>query len=118
VTTVGRRIEVRGIVQGVGFRPWIYKLAAAHHVTGRVRNNECGVIIDVFGPAPALNDFTRQLVHDPPAAAEIVDVASQPIEPESLDAFTIVPSTAGDELRVSIPPDLATCPESVAEFFE
>lgn len=116
--TVGRRIAVRGIVQGVGFRPWVYKLARQGGLTGRVKNDASGVVIDAFGSAEALDDFAERLIHEPPAAAEIVDVASHAIEPESLHSFNIVPSTAGDELRVSIPPDLATCKECTDEIFD
>jgi hydrogenase maturation protein HypF len=115
VTTVGRRFAVRGIVQGVGFRPWIYRLASQGGVTGRVRNDAAGVIIDAFGPQSALDDFADRLLHEAPPAAEILDVTSRAIEPEWLNAFVIVPSVGNDELRVSIPPDLATCAECLAE---
>ena len=118
MNTAGRRIEVRGIVQGVGFRPWIYKLAAEQGVTGRVSNGAAGVIIDAFGSQRALDDFADRLIHQPPAAAEILDVRSRAIAPERLDTFTIVPSACGDHLRVSIPPDLATCPECIGEIFD
>ena len=116
--TTGRRIELRGVVQGVGFRPWIYKLAAEQGVTGRVSNGAAGVIIDAFGPQRALDDFADRLIHDPPPAADILEVSSRAIAPEQLETFTIVPSATGDGLRVSIPPDLATCPECVGEIFD
>ena len=116
--TAGRRIEVRGIVQGVGFRPWIYKLAAEQGVTGRVSNGTAGVIIDAFGPQRALDDFADRLIHEPPPAAEILDISCRAIAPERLDTFTIMPSASDDELRVSIPPDLATCAECVGEIFD
>ena len=116
--TAGRRIEVRGIVQGVGFRPWVYKLASENGVTGRVRNGAAGVIIDAFGTPHALDEFADRLVHEPPPAAEILDVSSRAIVPERVDSFTIIPSASDDELRVSIPPDLATCPECIGEIFD
>ena len=112
--TIGRRIEVRGIVQGVGFRPWIYKLAHEGGVTGRVRNDAGGVIIDVFGSASALEGFSRNLLEAPPPAAEIADVSWHDIPAEPLDTFTITGSASSEALRVSIPPDLATCPECLA----
>jgi len=116
--TIGRRIEVRGIVQGVGFRPWIYKLAHEGGVTGRVRNDAGGVIIDAFGSEPALEGFARTLIEAPPPAAEIADVRWRDIPPELLDTFTIASSASSEELRVSIPPDLATCSECLAEIFD
>jgi hydrogenase maturation protein HypF len=116
--TIGRRIEVRGIVQGVGFRPWIYKLAHEGGVTGRVRNDAGGVIIDVFGSESALDGFARNLIGAPPPAAEIADVRWHDIPPEPLDTFTIASSASSDELRISIPPDLATCEDCLAEIFD
>jgi len=116
--TIGRRIEVRGIVQGVGFRPWIYKLAHEGGVSGRVRNDSGGVIIDAFGSAAALDGFSRHLIETPPPAADIVDVRWYEIAPETLDAFTIGTSASSAALRVSIPPDLAACPECLAEIVD
>ncbi|HEX7281474.1 MAG TPA: acylphosphatase, partial [Vicinamibacterales bacterium] len=118
MNTVGRRIALRGIVQGVGFRPWVYNLARQAGLTGRVKNDASGVVIDAFGSVEALDDFAERLIHEPPAAAEIVDVVTHAIESESLNSFNIVPSTAGDDLRVSIPPDLATCRDCIAEIFD
>ena len=117
MTTSGRRFAIRGIVQGVGFRPWVFRIATERGLTGRVRNDAAGVVIDAFGPAPALDDFADCLTHAAPPAAEILDVTSRTIDLETLPTFTIVPSAAADERRVSIPPDLATCAECLAEIF-
>ena len=57
----GRRVEVRGVVQGVGFRPWIYRLAGEHGLAGWVRNDAAGVAIEVFGPGPAIGAFLDAL---------------------------------------------------------
>ena len=68
----GRRIEVRGTVQGVGFRPWVYRLAREEGIAGRVRNDAQGVTIEAFGPGPALDAFLRRLEgspRPPPACA-------------------------------------------------
>ena len=117
MSTIGRRIEVRGIVQGVGYRPWIYKLASQRGLTGRVRNDSGGVVIDAFGELPALDEFAAVLRREHPEAAEIVEVNSRAIAPEMLDGFVIAPSTGEDEIRVSIPPDLATCEACRKEIF-
>jgi hydrogenase maturation protein HypF len=118
VSAIGRRIEVRGIVQGVGFRPWIYKLAREHGLAGRVLNDATGVVIDAFGSEVALDEFAEELRHDPPPAAEVAAVSWRTIPAEPLDGFSIMPSVPSAELRVSIPADLATCPECLAEIFD
>ena len=115
----GRRIDIRGTVQGVGFRPWVYRLACDTGITGRVRNNSMGVSIDAFGLPEALEAFLRGLSTAAPAAAHVDQVAWHSIPSEALDGFGIAPSETGAAGRViSIPPDLATCPECLAEIFD
>jgi hydrogenase maturation protein HypF len=58
---VGRRIEIRGVVQGVGFRPWVYRLATEQGLGGHVWNDAAGVTIEAFGPREALDAFMRRL---------------------------------------------------------
>ena len=115
----GRRIDIRGTVQGVGFRPWVYRLACDTGITGRVRNNSMGVSIDAFGVPEALEAFLRGLSTAAPAAAHVDQVAWHSIPSEALDGFGIAASETGAAGRViSIPPDLATCPECLAEIFD
>ncbi len=64
----GRRIEVRGTVQGVGFRPWVYRLAREEGIGGRVWNDPRGVTIEAFGTASQLDLFVRRLRAEPPPA--------------------------------------------------
>jgi hydrogenase maturation protein HypF len=113
----GRRIRIRGTVQGVGFRPWVYRVARAVGVTGRVRNDAAGVTIEAFAAPHALEAFVDRLARDParPPAAAIDRLDVEPIAFEHADAFAIVPSGAGEDARVSIPPDLAACGECLAE---
>jgi hydrogenase maturation protein HypF len=113
----GRRIRMQGTVQGVGFRPWVYRVACDAAVTGRVRNDTAGVTIEAFGSTATLDAFVDRLEHDlaRPAAAVVERVDSESIGYENLPAFSIDPSVDADELRVSIPPDLATCPECLSE---
>ena len=115
----GRRIDIRGTVQGVGFRPWVYRLASDAGITGRVRNNSMGVSIDAFGAPEALDAFLRGLSTAAPAAAHVEQVAWHQIPSEALDGFAIAPSEPGASGRViSIPPDLATCPDCLAEIVD
>src|SRR3954467_984756 len=62
----GRRIRMQGTVQGVGFRPWVYRVARATAVKGRVRNDSAGVTIEAFGPAGALDAFVERLARGSP----------------------------------------------------
>ena len=116
----GRRLRISGTVQGVGFRPWVYRLAQTEAIRGRVRNDNAGVTIDAFGTPATLQRFAQRLANDPtrPAAARINRIEIEKIEYEAAAGFAIVDSRAGDEVRVSIPPDLATCPECLGEIHD
>jgi hydrogenase maturation protein HypF len=114
----GRRIEVRGIVQGVGFRPWIWRLARENGIQGRVSNDSRGVTIEAFGEEPALDALLAGMRSGPPPAAEIRDLTWRRIPPEPVSSFTIVESRRSEELVVSIPPDRATCDDCLAEVFD
>jgi len=114
-TVEGRRIQIQGTVQGVGFRPWVCRTARDIGLTGRVRNDAQGVTIEAFGLAAPLDALQEQIETSPPPAAAVRSVAVEPIPGEALEAFVIEPSPEGDTPRVSIPPDLATCPECLEE---
>jgi len=113
----GRRIRMAGTVQGVGCRPWVYRAATREGITGRVRNDAGGVTIDAFGDQASLARFIAAL-GSPPAAARIERIEIVDIAPEHASSFDIVASEPGSEPRVSIPPDLATCADCVAEIFD
>ena len=116
---VGRRIEIRGVVQGVGLRPWVYRLATEEGLSGRVRNDEAGVTIEAFGSEDALEVFTRRLQASAPAAAAIETLKAYEIPSEPLESFSISLShDAVVDRRLSIPPDLATCPACLSEVFD
>jgi hydrogenase maturation protein HypF len=112
----GRRILVRGVVQGVGFRPWVWRLAQQAGLAGQVFNDGQGVTIEVFGAPAALDGFMVALGHPPPAA-RIHSLASQAIANQETGEFVIAPSGPAGEpgRRVSIPPDIATCADCLAE---
>ena len=111
----GRRFQINGTVQGVGFRPWVYRLALHAGVTGRVRNDAAGVTIDAFGDSTAIDKFNGVLHGTPPPAARIAAICQSPIPFECDTAFVIVPSTDTGSPCVSIPSDLATCDDCAAE---
>jgi len=111
----GRRIDVTGIVQGVGFRPWVFRLASAHGIGGWVRNDDAGVTIEAFGTSAALDAFLGDLRRSPPPAALIRSVHSIRVPPRLVRTFEIVESATSADRHVSIPADLATCAECLAE---
>lgn len=111
----GRRIEIRGTVQGVGFRPWVYRIAQDFGVGGRVHNGPEGVTIEAFGAGADLDAFVRRLQDKAPPAARIRELRCSAIPSENVAAFSIVHSRATGTRALSIPPDLATCPECAAE---
>ena len=115
---VGRRIEIRGTVQGVGFRPWIWRLARENGISGRVSNDSLGVTIEAFGGGRAVESFLLGIRTSPPPAAEIRELECREIPAEPGGGFVIVPSRDTGNARVSIPPDLATCDECRAEIFD
>lgn len=110
----GLRIELRGTVQGVGFRPWVYRVAHEVGVGGRVRNHARGVTVEAFGGAAALVTLVARL-RDAPAPARVRELVADPIPDEDVHDFVIEPSVAGDDRALSIPPDLATCPDCARE---
>jgi len=114
----GRRIHIRGTVQGVGFRPWVHRLAFRLGVTGQVRNDSSGVVIEAFGDSDTLRRFISRLHGEGPPAAHIDTLVATEIEPLDVPAFSIVDSQRSADRVVSIPPDLATCDDCVAEIFD
>jgi len=110
-----RSIHVQGIVQGVGFRPFVYRLARAHSLSGWVLNGEQGVQIFIEGSSQACESFVRDLKLQAPPAARIVGVSVEPAEPQGLLDFTIRSSTAGLTPTTRVSPDLPVCDACLAE---
>ncbi len=115
MSSAGRRIEIRGTVQGIGFRPWVVRLARELGVAGRVRNDAAGVTVEAFGPAAMLDDFTARLRCDPPPGAEVAQLTWRPAEAAAPGDFSVAASEDAGERRLAIPPDLATCAACLAE---
>jgi hydrogenase maturation protein HypF len=111
------RIHVKGVVQGVGFRPFVYKLATRLQLHGRVANSTSGVVIEVEGPSFALNLFCRDLVELSPPLSRIEQVESRPISPNGFRCFDIQESRT-EAGYVLISPDIATCKACEEELFD
>ena len=114
-----RVIAVEGVVQGVGFRPYVHRLAATHALRGSVRNDVNGVVIDVEGEGAQVDEFLRTLFVAPPALAQIGHFQVSTLLPGSTDGFHIVPSGVGaPDKPAAIPVDVATCDACHAELFD
>jgi hydrogenase maturation protein HypF len=111
-------IRVRGVVQGVGFRPFVYRLAQANTLAGWVLNAEEGVEIHLEGEAQGLEDFVRSLKSQPPPAASISEIEVVPAQPAGLLEFTIRDSQRRQHPTVQISPDLPVCAECLTELFD
>ena len=111
-------IRVRGIVQGVGFRPFVYRLARANTLNGWVLNEEQGVEIHLEGAEAGLEAFVRDLRARPPAASSIAEIQVRPAEPVGLREFTIRDSQRQKHPTVRISPDLPVCADCLNELFD
>ncbi len=111
-----KRLLVQGVVQGVGFRPFVYRIATANRLGGSVRNRgDAGVEILVEGESAALDAFLRELEHGRPPLARIASIDSEELDPIGETEFVILPSTEEGERSGILPPDVAICDACVAE---
>ena len=111
-------ITVRGVVQGVGFRPFVYRLACTNNLKGWVLNAEEGVVIHLEGDEEPLQLFLRELRTHPPQAAEISDISIEPAEGAGFREFEIRQSTGERRPTVRISPDLPMCASCLQELFD
>ena len=111
------RFKVTGVVQGVGFRPFVYGLAVGLGLCGWVINTSSGVVIEVEGPPDALDAFARDLVAKAPPVARIEGVQRESIPPNGWERFEIRESRA-EAGYVLVSPDIATCPDCLRELFD
>jgi hydrogenase maturation protein HypF len=108
-------VRVEGVVQGVGFRPFVYSLATRLGLAGWVGNDADGVFAEVEGPAAGVQDFLAALVGDAPPLAQVDRVTTQPIAPDGQAGFAIVPSQPAGRRRALISADVATCADCLRE---
>jgi len=109
------RVCVRGVVQGVGFRPFVYTAAASLGLSGCVRNDSSGAIIEVEGDASGIDDFLRRLRAGPPPLAIIESVVTEQIPVVGGTAFTIADTSRSGTGRTLVSPDVAMCADCAAE---
>jgi hydrogenase maturation protein HypF len=112
-------LQVRGIVQGVGFRPFVYGLARRHSLAGRVCNNESGVLIEVEGDPDAIDRFVAELESNPPQLSQIDSLQrSEARATAHYVDFQILASADDGQKRIPISPDIATCADCRRELFD
>ncbi|NOT09949.1 MAG: carbamoyltransferase HypF, partial [Gemmatimonadales bacterium] len=113
-----RRLRVTGLVQGVGFRPFVHRLAVRHHLDGWVRNGADDVEIALEGVDSGLDAFVEALTREAPRLAQIEAVEVRDAGIEGLECFTIQHSTAASDRRQPVSPDVALCAACEAELFD
>ena len=112
------RIIVRGIVQGVGFRPFIYRLANDHELKGWVLNSTEGVVMEVEGHTERLEEFIANITLKAPPLAVIEKVESSLLPPVGYQSFIIQASQEREDKFVLISPDIYICPDCLRELFD
>ncbi len=112
------RARVEGTVQGVGFRPYVYRLAGELGVAGHVLNDARGVVVEVEAPSETVERFLARLPLEAPPLALVERVTAEMVEELGELGFSIRESPAGGEPRAAVAPDSATCDDCLAELFD
>jgi len=115
---IARRLEINGIVQGVGFRPFVYQLAHRHRLRGDVANTSAGVIIRIEGDRQSVEAFAAELAQNPPPLAHITEIRQQEVPPNGFSEFSIVASRGDAAMSTLISPDVSICQDCLAELFD
>jgi hydrogenase maturation protein HypF len=118
VNLIRRRIRVSGVVQGVGFRPYIYRLAAEERVTGNISNDTAGVTIEIEGAPFQVETFLTRLPLEKPPLSFISSVQVEEVPCEGDDQFTIIKSEVRGHVVTQIPADAATCDDCLRELLD
>ena len=103
------KITIAGLVQGVGFRPYVYVLAHKYNLKGAVYNNEEGVIINLYGTQNKILEFYKHLIDNPPEVSKIHQHKIEEMDFVAFDDFKILPSQTLGKLNLLLSPDLAIC---------
>jgi hydrogenase maturation protein HypF len=109
------QIILTGHVQGVGFRPFVFRMANAHGLTGQVLNRVGEVEIVVTGPEKAIRSFTTALIDEAPPLSNPVLQSVEPMKMKAFDEFAIAPSSANAEAKIFVPPDYFMCDDCRGE---
>ena len=112
------RVVIRGVVQGVGFRPFVHRLAEELGLAGWVLNSAQGVFVEVEGERPRLDEFLLRLGREKPPRSVIQSMESSFLEPQGYETFEIRHSDGAGAKTTLILPDMAACPDCLREVFD
>ncbi len=112
------RILITGVVQGVGFRPFVYRTARKYSLSGFVKNTVDGVLIEIEGHDSEIKNFLKEVKNSPPEGAKIRSVFEQGIPEKGSSTFRILASSKSLSQQPEIPPDLAMCASCRKEIFD
>jgi hydrogenase maturation protein HypF len=115
---IGKKIHITGIVQGVGFRPFIYTIAHKHHITGWVRNSSAGVDIAVSGRLQEMDAFLQDIRAKTPPLAKIDRLEVSDADPDGFQDFRIIASSHVEGGFIPISPDISICEDCLRELFD
>src|SRR3954471_13095443 len=118
VSVLRNRVRVEGTVQGVGFRPYVYRLARELELAGYVLNDERGVLVEIEGSPGAVERFCSRLPTEAPPLARVERVARVELPASGLSGFSIAPSPSGRTPDAPVAADSATCADCLAELFD
>jgi hydrogenase maturation protein HypF len=113
-----RAVRVRGQVQGVGFRPFVYRLAHDLALSGHVLNDGAGVRIEVQGPAAQLDIFLERLGREAPRLARIDSVEAHSTQTRAGERQFVIDASAGGPVVTGVTPDSAPCPDCIADLVD
>ncbi|MBQ4474446.1 MAG: carbamoyltransferase HypF, partial [Lachnospiraceae bacterium] len=108
-------VKIKGIVQGVGFRPFIHRLVREHGLKGTIRNTSSGVTMELEGEGEAIRRFLTALPTEAPPLAVIEEISNREIPVKGFETFTIIGSERQDERNTLISPDISICPDCLRE---
>ena len=112
------RLQVRGVVQGVGFRPFVHHIATQHDLSGFVCNDSAGVSIEIEGKVGDLEAFQHALTHHAPPLAHIEQVTTTPVSPSGTRGFVLLHTQQHARAYTLASPDVAICDECLAELLD
>ncbi|WP_299981130.1 carbamoyltransferase HypF [Desulfobacula sp.] len=115
VSIAAKRLEISGVVQGVGFRPFLFSLAKKYYLKGEVSNTSSGVLVIVEGPPDNIEGFTNDIYYKSPLLACVTRIESFDAELHNFSLFQIVKSRASNSRTTLISPDVTICPDCLAE---
>jgi hydrogenase maturation protein HypF len=113
---VRKQIRVRGIVQGVGFRPFVFNLAQRLRLSGYVLNSSAGVLMELEGDLAQIERFLRELRENPPPLAQMEDISVESLEPAGYESFSIRESVDVPGQLAPVSPDVSTCLDCLRDF--